>query len=138
MPVVVGKPPKNSGKSPKERNVSTLAEVQDKIWEAVPPRRHDNRKSYFLFVAEQLGWTPRRVRAYFHDEVRRIDLDEIKTLNRRIADLKAAENRHEEETHAIRESLDTRKPRLSLDGGPPQGQSGEVASSSRVVPGSSD
>lgn len=134
MRIVLGKSPKIPGKSPKEPDVSMLAEVQDKLWEAVPPRRRDNRKSYFAFVAEELGWNPRRVRAYFHGEVRRIDPVEIEALNQRIERAKAEEKRHGEESYEIRESLGVVRQRGALDGGSPQRVRDEMAPPRGVVP----
>ncbi|MBS0219163.1 MAG: hypothetical protein JSR91_00325 [Proteobacteria bacterium] len=104
MPFVLGKSPKNPGKLPKENDVTALSEFQDMIWEAVPPRRHDNRKSYFAFVAEQLSWTPRRVRAFFHGEARTIRPKEWTSLNQRLDALKAAERRHEEDAHDLHQA----------------------------------
>jgi hypothetical protein len=101
MAFVLGKSPKSAGNPPKEGSVTALSEFQDKVWQVLPPRRHDNRKSYFQFVAEQLEWKPRRVRAFFHGEARTIRAEELVAITRRLDALKEAEARHREEIHEI-------------------------------------
>lgn len=103
-----------------ESEVSELAEVQGLLFDAVPQRRGENLKAWYYRAAGVLGWTPRRVRAYQNGEVRRVDYLEIKTLNQRISSAKAAENRHQKESHEIRKSLGATGERIALDGGPPQ------------------
>lgn len=81
-----------SGTSPKllEARVSVHAEAQDRLFDAFPRRRGENLKAWFPRVARELngmarsaGWagvhiTPRRVRALWNLEARRIDAVEIR------------------------------------------------------------
>jgi hypothetical protein len=61
---------KVSGDLPKEKRMSEVAEMRQMIWDLFPPRIHDTKRSYFEYAARKLNWKARRVRAYFHDEVR--------------------------------------------------------------------
>lgn len=113
---------KRLGISPKsvESSVSVQAEAKVKLWDAVPMQAGENLKAWFLRAARELGWTPRRVRAFWNDEVRRVEYLEIVTLNQRIASAKAAENRHQEHTNEIRKSMGMGSSRITLDGGQAQ------------------
>jgi hypothetical protein len=80
---------KKSGVLPKESGVIAHAELQQKLWAAVPMRPGENLKAWFPRVAAALGWTVRRVRAYWNGEVRRIEYAEIVTLDQRIQQIDA-------------------------------------------------
>jgi hypothetical protein len=103
-----------------ESEVSELAEAQELLWNAVPLKRGENLKAWYERAARDLKWTPRRVRAYWNGEARTIHHREIKTLTQRISSAKAAENRHQEEANAIRQSMETGSESSALDGRPPQ------------------
>lgn len=96
---------KRLGKLPKDPKMSVTAEARELLWQAVPPRSHDTKRSWFAQAARLLGWRERRVRAIFHCEARVITADEWRTLNQRIDALKAAERRHEREADELRETL---------------------------------
>lgn len=125
----LGIPPKNV-----ETNVSAQAEAKGKLWDAVPMRPDENLKAWFPRAARELGWSARRVRAFWNDEVRRVDYLEIVTLNRRIASAKAAENRHQEHANAIRQSMEMGSAHSALDGGSPRGLRDEMAPDRGMVP----
>jgi hypothetical protein len=88
---------KRSGIPPKsvESRVSMKVEAQDKLWGAVPRLKGENLKAWFPRVASEfnriarqagykdLSWGPRRVRAYWNGEARRIDHLEIRVLELR-------------------------------------------------------
>jgi hypothetical protein len=88
---------KRSGIPPKsvESRVSIKVEAQDKLWGAFPRLKGENLKSWFPRVAREfnstarkagykdLSWGPRRVRAYWNGEARRIDHLEIRVLELR-------------------------------------------------------
>ncbi len=77
-----------------ESKVSVQAEAKNKLWDAVPMMVGENLKSWFPraarvltqralaagFKSEDIKWTPRRVRALYNNEARRIDHLEIKLL----------------------------------------------------------
>lgn len=96
--------PKRSGVSPKNQSVTVQAEVREMLWRAIPPAMHDNKKSWFARAAHELGWKPRRVRAFWHCEARVVRAEEWKTLQERIDAVKAAERRHEEQTDELRKT----------------------------------
>lgn len=75
MSKVVGIPAKNV-----ERRMLSRADLQSKIWAAVPMQPGENLKAYFPRAAGELGWTPRRVRAWWNGEARRIDHIEVVVL----------------------------------------------------------
>lgn len=131
---------KKSGVSPKsvESGVLVQAELQEKLWSAVPMHPGENLKAWFPRVASKLGWTARRVRAFWNGEARRIDYAEIVTLNRRIEALKAAEQRHQELAHEIRRSLALGSERIALDGEPDQQHDDAPSAAGRMVPRSVD
>lgn len=82
------------GKLPKEKGMgaSEATEMSEMIWEIIPRRRIDTARSYFGYAATKLrkveealfgdvrAWNARRVRAYFHDEVRTPTAREWRTL----------------------------------------------------------
>lgn len=76
---------KRLGGSPKEKTVSVQSEARQLLWDAVPQRLGDNRKSWIAHAAHVLGWTPRRVRAVWHQEARVISVQEMRDLERRYA-----------------------------------------------------
>lgn len=129
---------KVSGIPPKivEPQVSELAEAQGLLWDAVPRRRGENLKAWYVRAASDLGWNARRVRAYWNGEVRTVRHREIKTLNQRIDSAKAATQAAREHSNAIKESLGATVARGSLDGRAPHGVRGDVEPSRRVVSGS--
>lgn len=131
---------KKLGISPKsvESRVSVQFELQAKLWDAVPMRPGENLKSWFPRAANALGWSPRRVRAWWNGEARRIDHFEIETLNQRIESAKAAERRHQEHTNAIRKSMETGSGRSPLDGREAHRMGGEMAEGRGVVPRSGE
>lgn len=63
---------------------------------------------------------------------------ELASLNRRIEALKAAEARHERETHEIKSSLETDGVAVCVDRGETKREGDAVAETRRVVPRSSD
>lgn len=80
----------------KVKEMSSSTEIPDLMWQAFPPNRHGNRKSWLTGVARALGWNQRRVKALFYCEARVVIADEWRTLNQRLDALKAAERRHGE------------------------------------------
>jgi len=129
----LGIPPKNV-----ESIVSVQADAKLKLWDAVPMEAGENLKAWFLRAARSLGWTPRRVRALWNGEARRIDYLEIETLNQRIERAKAAERRHQEHANAIRESMEMGSTRRPLDGRQAQHMGDAVAEDRGVVSRSAD
>lgn len=127
---------KKLGISPKsvESRVSVQFELKAKLWDAVPMRPEENLKSWFVRAARDLDWSPRRVRAWWNGEARRIDYFEIETLNQRIERAKAAERRHQEHTNEIRKSMEMGSSRSALDGRPEQRMRDEMAEDRGVVP----
>lgn len=104
---------KRLGKLPKNLKMPITVEARELLWAAVPPAAHDNRKSWFTRAARALGWRERRVRAIFHCEARVITAEEWRTLNQRLDALKAAERRHEDEVHELREAYRVAGARVS-------------------------
>lgn len=90
--------------SQESKAVESNAQIPDLMWRACPPQRHDNRKSWLSRVARALDWKPRRVKALFYCEARVVTADEWRTLNQRLDALKAAEQRHQEQSHELREA----------------------------------
>lgn len=79
-------------------------QIPDLLWQAFPPDRHDNRKSWLARVARSLAWKQRRVKALFYLEARVVTASEWQTLQRRIEALKAAELQHQEQSNELREA----------------------------------
>ena len=112
--------------------VESNAQIPDLMWRAVPPDRHDNRKSWLARVARTLVWKHRRVKALFYCEARVVTADEWRTLNQRLDALKAAERRHQEQTHELREAYRAAREDRAVAGGsavalrdaPPVGRDG--------------
>lgn len=97
----------------KEPVVSVQQEARSLLWQvAGPPAIHDNRKSWLARAARTLGWGSRRTKAIFYLEARTITATEWRTLNDRLDALKAAERRHREEAHELREAY-----RMAREGG---------------------
>ena len=71
---------KRLGVFPKGRAMHALTDKQSLIVGAVPMQPAEKLKTYFPRVANELGWTPRRVRAWWNDEARRIDYLEMVAL----------------------------------------------------------
>lgn len=131
---------KRLGISPKsvESRVSVQSDAHEMLWLAVPRQRGENLKAWFIRAGCELCWRPRRVRAYWNREVRRVDYIEIETLNQRIESAKAAEKRHQEHANEIRQSLEMGSSRRALDGRQAQRVRDEVEKAGGVVPRSSD
>lgn len=117
-----------------ERSVLAQAELQEKLWAAVPPRPGEPLKTWYWRAGFVLRWTPRRVRAFWNGEARRIDHFEIVTLDRRINALKAEERHHKEDSNAIRESMEVGSGRGTGDGRATQQAGDVVAQGCGVVP----
>jgi hypothetical protein len=84
--------------------VESSAQIPELMWRACPPERHDNRKSWLARFARTFSWKHRRVKALFYCEARVVTADEWRTLNQRLDALKAAERRHEDQSHELREA----------------------------------
>lgn len=110
MAKVPGIPPKIV-----ESEVSELAEAQGLLWDAVPRKRGENLKAWYVRAAAVLEWKPRRVRAYWNGEVRAVRHREIKTLNARIDRAKAAAQAAWEHSNAIRKTLEMGSDRRAVD-----------------------
>lgn len=93
------------------------AEARQLLWAVCPPSIYDNRKSWLARAARTLGWGQRRTKAIFYCEARTITADEWRTLNSRLDALKAAERRHGETVHELREVLRVSRSPISGDGG---------------------
>lgn len=104
---------KRSYQRSKESAVSVQQEARSLLWQvAGPPAIHDNRKSWLAKAARTLGWGSRRTKAIFYLEARTITATEWRTLNDRLDALKAAERRHGEQAHELREAY-----RMARSGG---------------------
>lgn len=119
--------PKRSDNPSKDVEMNTHAEVRSLLWEAVPPRMEDNRKSWLSRAARTMGWGERRTRALFYCEARCVTADEWRQLNQRLDALKAAEKRHQEHTHELRTLLRTARPDRASIGGHPDALGGVAA-----------
>lgn len=86
------------------KHVESSAQIPELMWRACPPDRHDNRKSWLARFARTFSWKHRRVKALFYCEARVVTADEWRTLNQRLDALKAAERRHEDQAHELREA----------------------------------
>lgn len=129
---------KRLGDSPKRQAMSITVEARDLLWAAVPPGIHDNRKSWLARAARLLGWSPRRVRAIWHCEARVITADEWRTLNQRLDALKAAERRHGEQTHELREAYRMAREDLPLAGRAAGGMDGRATDPGGARPAAGD
>ena len=95
---------KESAERAKRSAMDAKAEMRTLMWEAFPPRMHDNRKSWFTRIGQALAWNPRRVRAIWHGEARVITAEELLTVQRRVAEQRAALRRigeRHDELHAL-------------------------------------
>lgn len=108
--------------------VESNAQIPDLMWRAVPPDRHDNRKSWLARVARTLVWKHRRVKALFYCEARVVTADEWRTLNQRLDALKAAERRHQEQTDELREAYRAAREDRDVAGGSAVGLGGTAPS----------
>jgi hypothetical protein len=99
------------------KHMESSAQIPDLMFRACPPERHDNRKSWFNRVARTLAWKHRRVKALFYCEARVVTADEWRTLNQRLDALKAAERRHEDQTHELREAYRMAREGRAVAGG---------------------
>lgn len=95
---------KRSSQRSKGLEMSSSAQVPDLMWQAFPPARHSNRKSWLTGVARALGWNQRRVKALFYCEARVVTADEWRTLNERLDAAKKRE-RQADELRALTRSL---------------------------------
>lgn len=108
--------------------MTVLSETQDRLFAAFPRRRGENLKAWFPRVARELngmareaGWTgvtitPRRVRALWNLEARRIDAVEMRLfeLAERVLRLEQAAEKRRGALNDIRDEIDALR---SLDGG---------------------
>jgi hypothetical protein len=126
-----------------ESVVSEVADAQDMLWDAVPRRKGENLKAWYVRAADDLtraayalgyrrAWTPRRVRAYWNGEVSVFHNREIKTLNQRIESAKAATQAAKERAHGIR--MEMGSDRRAVDVGQTHGLRGEVEPDRGMVP----
>jgi hypothetical protein len=105
-----------------ERRVSVQAEAKGKLWDAVPPMPGEKLYLWFPRAAREMKnaaiaagvakevaqrWTPRRVRAFWNDEARRIDHIEIKVieLRERLNKLQEGAAKRRGATDGIKERL---------------------------------
>lgn len=102
--------------------MAVLDEAQDRLFDAFPRRRGENLKAWFPRVSRELnamaraaGWTdvsitPRRVRAIWNLEARRIDAAELRLieLKERVRHLETAAQRREGELNELRNRIDAR------------------------------
>lgn len=100
--------------------MTVLDEAQDKLFETFPRRRGENLKGWFPRVARELnamarnaGWTgvhitPRRVRALWNHEARRIDAVEMRLfeLAERLVRLEQAAEKRRETLNDIHDELE--------------------------------
>ena len=93
-----------SSQRSKVLEMSAGSEVPQMLWQAFPPDRHDNRKSWLAGVARALGWNQRRVKALFYCEARVVTADEWRELNARLDAAKNREKLNDELRH-LRGSL---------------------------------
>lgn len=63
-----------------ERRMLSRVELQKELRQAVPPMPLEPMKAYYPRAAGELGWSPRRVRAWWNGEARRIDYLEMVTI----------------------------------------------------------
>lgn len=119
--------PKVLGVSPKEMT-TVLSKTQDRLFATFPRKRGENLKAWFPRVARELntmarnaGWegvtiTPRRVRALWHLEARRIDAVEIRLfeLAEQLLQLEQAAEKRRGVLNDIRNEIDALR---SPDGG---------------------
>lgn len=108
--------------------MTVLSETQDRLFAAFPRRRGENLKAWFPRVARELngmareaGWTgvtitPRRVRALWNLEARRIDAVEIRLfeLAEQLLQLEQAAEKRRGALNDIRDEIDALR---SPDGG---------------------
>lgn len=78
----------------KDTEMQIEQQMRAMLWEAVPPRIEDNRKSWLSRAARTLGWGERRTKALFYCEARVVTADEWRVLNER---LNAAKRREREQ-----------------------------------------
>lgn len=112
--------PKVLGVSPKEMT-TVLSETQDRLFATFPRKRGENLKAWFPRVARELntmarnaGWegvtiTPRRVRALWNREARRIDAVEMRLfeLAEQLLHLEQAAEKRRETLNDIHTEIDT-------------------------------
>ncbi len=124
---------KRSDESSKDAEMSIDQQMPALMFEAVPPRLHDNRKSWLTRFAQTVGWGQRRTKALFYCEARVVTAEEWKTINERLNAAKQRERLKAESTHERRVlgrgmgsdlPLDTREDLL----GPVAAPSGEAVS----------
>jgi uncharacterized small protein (DUF1192 family) len=96
---------KRLGISPKnvERRMLSRVELQKELRQAVPPMPLEPLKNYYPRAAEELGWSTRRVRAWWNGEARRIDHLEMVT----IAQLKNQAQENEKRIEGLRDEIAT-------------------------------
>src|SRR4051812_17324234 len=63
-----------------ERRMLSRVELRTELRQAVPPMPLEPMKAYYPRAAGELGWSARRVRAWWNGEARRIDHLEMVTI----------------------------------------------------------